>query len=55
VERLEQLRPLAHGLPIGVARVAASLAGIDTEDDLLEANRRWPAFAVAHRLPGPVA
>jgi 3-deoxy-manno-octulosonate cytidylyltransferase (CMP-KDO synthetase) len=55
VERLEQLRPLAHGLTIGVACVAASLAGIDTEDDLLEANRRWPAFAAAHRLPGPVA
>ncbi len=55
VERLEQLRPLAHGLTIGVAGVAASLAGIDTEDDLLEANRRWPAFAAAHRLPGPVA
>ncbi len=55
VERLEQLRPLAHGLAIGVARVAGSPAGIDTEDDLLEANRRWPAFAAAHRLPGPVA
>ena len=55
VERLEQLRPLAHGLTIGVACVAASLAGIDTEDDLLEANRRWPAVAAAHRLPGPVA
>jgi 3-deoxy-manno-octulosonate cytidylyltransferase (CMP-KDO synthetase) len=55
VERLEQLRPLAHGLSIGVASVAASPAGIDTEDDLLEANRRWDASAAAHRVSGPVA
>ena len=40
-ERLEQLRPLAHGLSIGVADASASPGGIDTEDDLLHANERW--------------
>jgi len=38
-ERLEQLRPLAHGLSIGVAVVAAGgEGGIDTEDDLRRAD-----------------
>jgi 3-deoxy-manno-octulosonate cytidylyltransferase (CMP-KDO synthetase) len=41
VERLEQLRPLAHGLAIGVAMVPAAEGGIDTEDDLTRANARW--------------
>ena len=42
VERLEQLRPLAHGLRIAVADVAAAPeGGIDTEDDLTRANARW--------------
>jgi 3-deoxy-manno-octulosonate cytidylyltransferase (CMP-KDO synthetase) len=41
VERLEQLRPLAHGLAIGVADVPAAEGGIDTEDDLDRANLRW--------------
>jgi 3-deoxy-manno-octulosonate cytidylyltransferase (CMP-KDO synthetase) len=41
VERLEQLRPLAHGLAIGVAVVAEADGGIDTEDDLVRANARW--------------
>lgn len=41
VERLEQLRPLAHGLAIGVVTVAATEGGIDTEDDLLRANAYW--------------
>lgn len=40
-ERLEQLRPLAHGLRIGVTDVEATERGIDTEDDLLRANERW--------------
>jgi len=40
-ERLEQLRPLAHGLSIGVADVAEAHGGIDTEADLLHANERW--------------
>jgi 3-deoxy-manno-octulosonate cytidylyltransferase (CMP-KDO synthetase) len=34
-ERLEQLRPLLHGLPIGVALFAAAAApGVDTPEDL---------------------
>jgi len=42
VERLEQLRPLAHGWRIAVADVAAAPAGgIDTEEDLAQANARW--------------
>ncbi len=41
VERLEQLRPLAHGLAIGVADIPAAEGGIDTEDDLARANARW--------------
>jgi 3-deoxy-manno-octulosonate cytidylyltransferase (CMP-KDO synthetase) len=41
VEKLEQLRPLAHGLTIGVAEVAAAEGGIDTEDDLVRANAQW--------------
>lgn len=45
VERLEQLRPLAHGVAIGVAHVPCAEGGIDTEDDLLRANAQWDAFA----------
>ena len=42
VERLEQLRPLAAGLAMGVATVAElPIAGVDTEDDLARANARW--------------
>ena len=42
IERLEQLRPLAAGIPIGVAFVDEPPAGgIDTEDDLVRANARW--------------
>lgn len=41
IERLEQLRPLAHGMAIGVAVVDdAAEAGIDTESDLAKANSR---------------
>jgi 3-deoxy-manno-octulosonate cytidylyltransferase (CMP-KDO synthetase) len=44
-ERLEQLRPLAAGIPIGVAIVDEQPAsGIDTEEDLSRANARWDAF-----------
>jgi 3-deoxy-manno-octulosonate cytidylyltransferase (CMP-KDO synthetase) len=44
-ERLEQLRPLAHGIPIGVAIANEPPAsGIDTEHDLAEANARWQEF-----------
>ena len=42
VERLEQLRPLAGGLAMGVAVVdEAAPAGVDTEEDLERANSRW--------------
>jgi 3-deoxy-manno-octulosonate cytidylyltransferase (CMP-KDO synthetase) len=38
-EKLEQLRPLGHGLTIGVACLAEpALPGIDTEDDLKRAE-----------------
>lgn len=44
-ERLEQLRPLAAGMPIGVALADEPPAsGIDTEDDLAAANERWHEF-----------
>lgn len=42
VERLEQLRPLAAGLAMGVALIdEAFVGGIDTEADLVRANARW--------------
>jgi 3-deoxy-manno-octulosonate cytidylyltransferase (CMP-KDO synthetase) len=42
IERLEQLRPLAAGLAMGVATVSESpVGGVDTEDDLARANARW--------------
>ena len=42
IERLEQLRPLAAGIPMGVALVDTSPpGGIDTEEDLARANARW--------------
>jgi 3-deoxy-manno-octulosonate cytidylyltransferase (CMP-KDO synthetase) len=45
-ERLEQLRPLAHGLAMGVALVSEAPApGIDTEADLAAAERAWGAWA----------
>jgi 3-deoxy-manno-octulosonate cytidylyltransferase (CMP-KDO synthetase) len=45
VEHLEQLRPLAAGIPIGVARVAEPpRGGIDTEADLERANAEWADF-----------
>ena len=45
IERLEQLRPLAAGVPIGVAVTSeAPASGIDTEEDLERANARWDAF-----------
>ncbi|MCU0635008.1 MAG: 3-deoxy-manno-octulosonate cytidylyltransferase [Gemmatimonadaceae bacterium] len=53
-ERLEQLRPLAHGLSMGVALVDdAGAPGIDTEADLTAANSRWPAFAHTPGTPHP--
>ena len=42
VERLEQLRPLAAGIAMGVAVVEeAAPVGVDTEEDLTRANARW--------------
>lgn len=47
VERLEQLRPLAAGLRMGVAVVDGPVrGGIDTEADLALANRDWMTFTV---------
>jgi 3-deoxy-manno-octulosonate cytidylyltransferase (CMP-KDO synthetase) len=41
-ERLEQLRPLEHGMIIGVARLAEPvLPGIDTVEDLKLAEELW--------------
>lgn len=46
IERLEQLRPLAAGWAIGVARLAGPLRrGIDTETDLAQANSEWTIFS----------
>ena len=48
LERLEQLRPLAAGWAIGVARVAGGgplRRGIDTETDLAQANTEWTIFS----------
>lgn len=45
IERLEQLRPLAAGLTMGVKLIdEAPRPGIDTEDDLARANSDWNAF-----------
>jgi 3-deoxy-manno-octulosonate cytidylyltransferase (CMP-KDO synthetase) len=55
VERLEQLRPLAAGMPMGVALIAGragalrAQGGIDTEDDLARANAQWTDL-IAGRL-----
>ena len=51
IERLEQLRPLADGMAMGVAVVhEPPLPGIDTEDDLADANARWPGW-IARTAP----
>lgn len=42
IEKLEQLRPLAAGMSIGVAVTEdRAAAGIDTEEDLAHANAHW--------------
>lgn len=42
VERLEQLRPLAAGIAMGVAVVnEPAPVGVDTEEDLMRADARW--------------
>ena len=51
IERLEQLRPLAAGMSIGVAMIADTpRAGIDTEEDLARANAEWDSFAGAETI-----
>lgn len=48
IERLEQLRPLAAGMAMGVAIVhEPTRPGIDTEDDLARANSDWTALIPA--------
>jgi 3-deoxy-manno-octulosonate cytidylyltransferase (CMP-KDO synthetase) len=50
VERLEQLRPLYHGMTIGVALVREPAApGIDTPDDLVRAEAFWDDYATRER------
>jgi 3-deoxy-manno-octulosonate cytidylyltransferase (CMP-KDO synthetase) len=45
IERLEQLRPLAAGMAMGVAVIdERPRGGIDTEDDLARANDEWADF-----------
>jgi 3-deoxy-manno-octulosonate cytidylyltransferase (CMP-KDO synthetase) len=45
IERLEQLRPLAAGIAMGVALVNESpRVGIDTPEDLTRANADWTDF-----------
>lgn len=52
VEQLEQLRPLAAGIPIGVGICdSAPPAGIDTEDDLRRANAQWQSARVGAHHP----
>lgn len=47
IERLEQLRPLAAGMAMGVAFLDQPLrGGIDTEADLERANREWTEFSM---------
>ena len=47
-ERLEQLRPLAAGLRMGVALVDESArGGIDTKHDLERANTDWQTFTLS--------
>ena len=42
IERLEQLRPMAAGMAMGVHLVdAPPLGGVDTEEDLVRANALW--------------
>ncbi|HKV51711.1 MAG TPA: 3-deoxy-manno-octulosonate cytidylyltransferase [Gemmatimonadaceae bacterium] len=50
IERLEQLRPLAAGIAMGVALVRTpNEPGIDTEADLERANARWTDLSARHR------
>jgi 3-deoxy-manno-octulosonate cytidylyltransferase (CMP-KDO synthetase) len=45
-EKLEQLRPLAAGIAMGVTTLdSAWHGGVDTESDLVRANEFWEAFS----------
>jgi 3-deoxy-manno-octulosonate cytidylyltransferase (CMP-KDO synthetase) len=51
-ERLEQLRPLAAGIAMGVGITATPGApGIDTEDDLRRANDAWTELTISDTSP----
>jgi 3-deoxy-manno-octulosonate cytidylyltransferase (CMP-KDO synthetase) len=51
IERLEQLRPLAAGMVMGVAMIPdPPRGGVDTEEDLARANADWDRFAGAEQL-----
>jgi 3-deoxy-manno-octulosonate cytidylyltransferase (CMP-KDO synthetase) len=53
IERLEQLRPLAAGMAMGVALIdERPRGGIDTEDDLARANSDWTSFSSTTRQLG---
>jgi len=46
IERLEQLRPLAAGMAMGVSLITEPVrGGIDTEEDLDRANTEWSDFS----------
>jgi 3-deoxy-manno-octulosonate cytidylyltransferase (CMP-KDO synthetase) len=48
IERLEQLRPLAAGMRMGVAVIDGPVrGGIDTEADLDRAQREWMTFTTS--------
>jgi len=50
VERLEQLRPLAAGIAMGVHVLdAPPPGGVDTEEDLLRANAMWDDLYAGRR------
>jgi 3-deoxy-manno-octulosonate cytidylyltransferase (CMP-KDO synthetase) len=53
-ERLEQLRPLAAGIPMGVGvTTVPGMPGIDTEDDLRRANAMWRETNTSAPSPVP--
>jgi 3-deoxy-manno-octulosonate cytidylyltransferase (CMP-KDO synthetase) len=52
-ERLEQLRPLAAGLGIGVAVVDGSHGGVDTPEDLRRAEARLMLESAEPSIEGP--
>jgi 3-deoxy-manno-octulosonate cytidylyltransferase (CMP-KDO synthetase) len=53
-ERLEQLRPLAAGIQMGVAVVASISEGVDTAEDAARAEQRIRTEAVMDQLHAPL-